>query len=366
MHSRSSFYKYLWSALGVIIFVGSLYLLVGNGVQAPDTQETYHPYRKDLEKKVVASGSIQPIKEIAIKSRISGVVEELFVIPGQHVHNGEVIARLKVIPDLVQANTLENELRKATLNVEYAKRQYESALALSRKQILAGQELANAALDLKLRQAEFDSAQRTLGLVRDGRTKTSSTDEITAQNVVIATTDGVVLDVPVKAGQFITALNNITEGTTIALIADISQLIFKGKIPESDVGQLSPGMPVNLFVSALGGGDVSGELDYVSPRGIEEDGSVKFEVRARLAEGSNEVLRAGYTANADIVTSTSKNALAIHSGDIQVENGSAFVFVPGISNEVTRKPVEMGNDDGFDLEIVSGLDEQDLVISMKK
>jgi HlyD family secretion protein len=209
-------------------------------------------------------------------------------------------------------------------------------------------------LALALKQQELETAQSNRELIKEGASKRTGK----VSNVVASTVNGMVLDVPVKEGSSVIEANNFNEGTTIASIADMGDMIFQGRVDESEVGKLTEGMPVSITVGALGEQRLEGKLEYIAPKGKEKEGTIEFEVKAAVTLKPDVVVRANYSANADIILDTRKNALAIEEGLVTFERGKTFVEVEVAPQRFARREVRLGISDGINVEVLSGLDQK--------
>jgi HlyD family secretion protein len=330
----------------------TLYYLYEKSRPRPTLYQTALPEIRDIIKKTVATGALVPRKEIAIKPRVSGVVEKLYVESGKLVNEHALLARIKIIPDVVRLNQAEASLRSAELNDANAKREFERATNLKAENLMSDVELSRQELNFKLRQGELDAAETNLQLVRVGASKKVSQ----VSNLVYSTVSGMVLEVPVKEGASVIEANTFNEGTTIALIADMRDIIFQGRVDESEVGTLKDGMPVSILVGALGDQRFDGQLEYIAPKGKEKDGTVEFEVRATVTLQVGTFLRANYSANADIILNRRDHVLSVNESWVQFEGTRASVEVEIKPQQFERRPVELGLSDGIWVEVKKGVD----------
>lgn len=399
---------------GCLIGLGAFLLIATIGLgyyfyqqrnKSPENFETEKPVITDIIKKTVATGSIRPRQEVMIKPQVSGVVDELFVEAGNTVTKGQRIARIKLVPSEVNINSAKSsvelarlrydearrelqrqrEVNTKNLDVESAKVSFENAKQEEARQrglfedgVISQQEYNQFKLDLELRQAEFENAKivstnslkqfetavdiakqeldaaiDNLALLREGASRNSKQ----VANIVVSTLDGMVLDIPIEEGSSVIERNNFNEGTTIATVADMNSLIFEGKVDESDVGKLAEGMPLVLTVGAIESAKFDAMLEYIAPKGEEEEGTVKFEVRAAIKPTKEVFLRAGYSANADIILDRREKVIAIKERDVHFEEDSTYIEIKVGDREFEKKPVKLGLSDGIQVEIVgSGID----------
>ncbi|MGC4094225.1 MAG: efflux RND transporter periplasmic adaptor subunit [Polyangiaceae bacterium] len=345
----------LFVTLGILgIFAWTLFFLYKKSEARPIVFETTKAERRDIVKKTVAPGAIVPRREVAIKPRVSGVIEKLLVNPGDHVKEKALLARIQIIPNVVSVNQAEASVRSAQISLETAKKEFERLSKLKEQGLLNQAEFAQQELSFKLRQEELESAENNLQLVRVGASKKSGK----VSNLVYSTVTGMVLEVPVREGGSVIEANNFNEGTTIASIADMTDLIFQGRVDESDVGGLKDGMPVSIAVGALGEQRFDGVLEYIAPKGIEKEGTIQFEVRAAVKLQPDATLRANYSANADIILDRRDNALAVSESAVVYQGGKPFVEVEIAPQKFEKRGVALGLSDGIWVEVKSGVDEK--------
>jgi HlyD family secretion protein len=339
--------------LGVIAaFSWTLLFLYQKSQAKPLVWKTAKPRVMDIVKKAVAPGAIVPRKEVTIKSRVSGVLEKLEVEPGQPVKNGQRIAKIRIIPDVVSLNNAEARLAAAQISNDNALLEATRYDKLKNQGLVGETEYNQVKLNAELKRQELEAAEANLQLVQIGASKKSGA----VSNVVYSTVDGTVLDVPMKEGASIIEANNFNEGTTIASIADMSDLLFSGNVDESEVGKIKEGMPVAITVGALGEHRFQGTLEYIAPKGVAKDGTIQFEVRARLELLPGVLLRANYSANADIILEKHAHVLAISENLVKYENDKPFVEVEKAPQVFEKRPVTLGLSDSIDVEVVSGID----------
>lgn len=345
--------------LGIVllgIFVWTFYFLYAKSKPVPEVFETETPFTADIAKKTSATGTVGPEKEVDIKSIVSGIVEKIYVEAGHHVKSGDFIAKVRLIPNMVNLSNAENRQRKAEIAMQDAQRIHERQEKLLHDKVISASEYELAHLAYNNAKEELNAAEDNLQLVREGVSKKSGT---VSNTLIKSTIDGMVLDVPIKEGKTVIEANTFNEGTTIASIADMDRIIFNGKIDESEVGKVKKGMPVLISIGAIEGEVFHGELEYISPKGktVDKDGkgAIQFEIRARLKLKENQVLRAGYSASAEIVLEEKKQTLALHERLVQFSHDSSFVEVETKPNEFKKRLVKLGLSDGLNVEILSGL-----------
>jgi len=396
--------------IGALVIVGLMsvwivYYFIVQNKKDPVVYEYVKPEITDIVKKAVASGSIKPRKEVNIKPQVSGVIEKLYVQAGEMVQKGQHLAEIKLIPSEVNINSAMSNLELAKIRYTNAVREYQrqqkvnkerldvqqaeanyrvTAKELDRQRdlfeegvisdqdlmqfeldaelakntldnikITSTNDLASAEIEVDIRKQELEAARNNLQLLREG--KTANSRQIA--NVVTSTMDGMVLDVPVEEGSSVVERNNFNEGTNIAIIADMSSLIFEGTIDESDVGKLKVGMPLVLKVGAIADEEFNGVLEFIAPKGTEEEGTVNFKIKAGIRnENTNTFLRAGYSANADIILQKKEQTLALNERDIIFRDDKAFVEMVKDDQEFEEVEIQTGLSDGVLIEVTNGVD----------
>ncbi len=342
------------------LFGGTGYFLYQKSEEPEVVYEIDSVFVADIVKKTVATGSIIPRREIEMKSQVSGVVDKLFVEAGDKVKMGQLVARIKIIPDVVMLNQAESNVKTAKINFQNAQIELDRQKKLFEDNVISEVEYNQFFLDFKLTQQALDAAENNLELIKEGASKKSGT----VSNLVTSTVEGMVLDVPVKEGSFVIETNTFNEGTSIATIADMNEMIFEGKIDESEVGKLKENMELILNVGALENVNFAAFLEYISPKGVEENGAIQFPIRAKVSLKSDQFLRSGYSANADIVLDKRDSALAINEANLIFEDNKYYVDVHKGNQVFEKKEIQTGLSDGINIEIVSGLEKGEQIKKM--
>lgn len=308
-----------------------------------------------ISKSTLLTGTIEPRDEIEIKPQISGIISEILVEAGDLIREGEVIAKIKVIPEESQLSSAQNRVTVAEANLELQKSKSERTAELYDKKYVSREEYEESQNALKNARIELDAARDALSIVRDG---VSATNAQGSNTLVRATITGLVLDVPVKVGTSVIQSNTFNDGTTIAKVADMNDLIFKGKVDETEVGLLSVGQPMTITVGALR--DVSSEatIEYIAPKATSENGTNTFEIKAAVSMPEVKDLRAGYSANAAVTLSEARGVLAIPEAFIEFEGDDAYVYVvtDKEKQEFERRKIRTGLSDGINIEVTGGID----------
>lgn len=319
----------------------------------------------NIEKRTVATGKVQPRNEVLIKPQISGIISELYKEAGDRVNAGDIIAKIKVIPDMVNLSGAESRVSRAKLAAEQSQRTFARDKELYEKNVISKEDYEKSQLQLSNDREELRSAQDNLSLVRDGITKSSASYSTTLAR---ATVSGTILDIPVKVGNSVIQSNSFNDGTTIASVANLSDMLFVGKIDETEVGKLSEGMPMEITIGAIQDRKIPARLEYVSPKGVEESGAILFEMKAAMEMPSDIFIRAGYSANADIILDKRENVLSIPESSVEFSNDSAFVYTLKKEDpqEFDRKNIKIGLSDGINIEVLDGLKKNDKIRGSEK
>ena len=345
-------FRYLLIAIGILVVLWSFWFLYQKNASEPEVFNVEKPRKNNVVKKTVANGKIVPRKEILIKPVVSGIIRELMVEAGQQVRKGDPLARIQIVPDMLSLSSAENRVRSAEINVQNAQLNYDRNKPLVDKGVISAAEMQTFDVALKTAKQELDAAQEQLQVVRDGISRTSA-----GNTIVRSTIDGMILDVPVKEGNSVIERNNFNEGTTVAAIADMTDLIFQGKVDESEVGKVKVGMPVVLTVGAIEKAQWDAELEYIAPKGVEANGAIQFEIRAAVKLKDGETLRSGYSANADIVLDRRDSVLTVPESLVEFNTKGDSAYVQVKDGEGWKKThIKTGLSDGLNLEVLGGID----------
>lgn len=361
--------KYLKITLLVVvaaIFIGTFIFLYQKSKPKTTVYETVTPEIADLEKTTVATGKVEPRDEVLIKPQISGIISEVYKDTGQTIKQGEVIAKVKVIPELGQLNSAESRVRVAEISTAQAETDHERIKKLYNDKLISREDYEKSEVEIKKAREELQTAKDALEIIKEGITKNSASFSST---LIRSTIDGLILDVPIKVGNSVIMSNTFNDGTTIATVANMNDLIFKGKIDETEVGRIHEGMPVKLTIGALQNLTFDAELEYISPKGVEENGANQFEIKAAVHAPDSVQIRSGYSANAEIVLQRAQKVLAVPEGIIEFSGDSTFVWVMTDSipeQKFERRQIKTGMSDGIKLEIKEGLTGKEKVRASEK
>jgi len=353
--------KILLSLLGLVLlasFAGTLYFLWAKSQEDPVVYETNNPFVASIVKKTVATGSVVPRKEIAIKPQVSGIVDKVYVEPGQVVTEGDLVAKVTIIPNMASLSAAENRLNRSRISLENAQTEYNRNRQLFQEGVVSEASFKVWEIELKNAKEEVAAAEDNLAVIREGARKKSA---YSTNTLVKATSSGMVLEVPVEEGDSVIEANTFNDGTTIAAIADMDEMIFEGKVDESEVGNLQEGMELLLTVGAVEKEQFRATLEYIAPKGVEEEGAIQFEIRAAMDLKENVFIRANYSANADIVLDKREDVLAIQESWLQFDDDGTFVEVETGDQDFEARRVETGLSDGIVIEVLDGLTEEDRI-----
>jgi len=348
------FFKILGLVVLVALILGTFVFLWKKSRPVVVTYEIVSVTKGNIEKKAVATGKVEARNEIQIKPQIAGIIAELYKEAGQAVKKDEVIARIKVIPDMVSLNSAQSRVNIAQINLKQAETDYNRQKELYGKNVISKEDFEKSLVSLKSSKEEYEAAKDNLDLTKDGITKKSGAQSNT---LIRSTIDGMILDIPVKVGNSVIQTNSFNEGTTIATIANMNDMLFIGKVDETEVGRIHKGMPLKLSIGALNDQKFNATLEYISPKGTEESGAILFEVKAAARIPSNVFVRSGYSANAEIVLNSVQDVIMIPESVIEFNKDTASVQVLKTKDPQTfkRRIIKTGLSDGINIEVKSGL-----------
>ena len=353
--------KLIIAAIIALIFIGTFVFLWQKSQPKEIVYNEFTPKLDSIQKTTIITGKIEPRNEVNVKPQISGIIAELLKEPGQFVQKGEVIAKVKVIPDMSQLSSAEMRVRLADINLKQAQVDYQREENLYNQKLVSADEYDKSKQALNQAKHEKLAAEDALEVVRDGVSKSNASASST---LIRSTISGVILDIPVKVGNSVILSNTFNDGTTIATVANMNDLIFRGNIDETEVGQLVGGMNMKITIGALQDLKFDASLEYISPKAVESNGANQFEIKAavKLSEGSK--IRSGYSANAEIVLARADKVLSIPESAIEFSGDSTFVYVikgEGKDKTYNRTYVETGLSDGVNIEIKKGITAKDKV-----
>lgn len=360
------YFKFIVAALIVLIFIGTFVFLYQKSQPKPLNYGEFTPKFTDIYKATVITGTIEPRDEVEVKPQISGIITEIYKEAGDMVKAGEVIAKVKVIPDMSQLSSAESRVRLADINLKQAEIDFQREKGLYDKQLVSADEYDKVRQTLNQAKEEKAAAIDALEVVRDGVSRSNASASST---LIRSTISGLILDIPVKVGNSVILSNTFNDGTTIASVADMGDLIFKGNIDETEVGQLVTGMEMKITIGALQNLKFNAQLEYISPKATENNGANQFEIKAAVSVPEGNKIRSGYSANAEIVLASAKNVLTVPESAIEFSGSDTFVYIVKGSGEdktYERRKVTTGLSDGVNIQIKSGLSAKDRVRGPKK
>ncbi len=325
------------------------------------------PIKDTLRQFVVATGKVEPRDEVLIKPQISGIISEVAREAGTMVRKGEVIATVKVIPEMGQLNSAESRVNVARISLDQTQREHARNVELHEQGVISNEEFEQSRTALQKAEEEMQNAQDNLEIVQNG---IASRKAELSNTQIRSTIDGMILDVPIKEGNSVIQSNTFNDGTTIATVADLSNMIFRGKVDETDVSKLKEGMDVQLTIGALQNVSLKAQLEYISPKATEENGVVMFEVKAAVIIPEDVFVRAGYSSNASIMIDSRENVFTLPESAIEFEGDKTFVYVltsPENADEQTfeKREVKIGLSDGIKVEVSEGVTEADKIRGSK-
>jgi HlyD family secretion protein len=358
--------KIIVAVLIALVFILTFVFLYIKSRPQPVVYDEFTPKMSDIRKTTIVTGKIEPRNEVNVKPQISGIITEIRKEAGQMIQAGEIIAKVKVVPDMNQLSSAQARVRLAGINVKQAKIDYGREKELFDKGLVAADEYDKIAQSYKQAREEVTAAQDNLEVVRDGVSKNNSDASST---LIRSTITGLILDVPVKVGNTVILSNTFNDGTTIATVANMNDLIFRGNIDETEVGELRTGMPMKITIGAMKDLSFEAALEYVSPKAVENNGANQFEIKAAVHSSGSSNIRSGYSANAEIVLSQANHVMIIPESAIVFEGKNTYVYVvkgSGKDKKYDKKKVVTGLSDGLNIEIKSGLTLKDKVRGPKK
>jgi HlyD family secretion protein len=345
------------------LFGWTIVYLYGKSREKPELYKTESPFISDIVRKTVATGKVVPRKEVEVKPQISGILQKLYVEEGQLVKEGDLIARVKIIPNMISLNEAEYRLETAKNNFSDAKKDFERQKVMFETGVIPEAEFQKYQLEYANAKEELGAAENNLQLIKEGVTSKS---EESTNTLIRSTISGMILDIPVEEGKSVIETNTFSEGTTIAIVADMGEMIFEGKVDETEVGKINPGMNLDISIGAIDNQRFDAILEFIAPKGEEENGAIQFEIEAAVKLKNDFFIRSGYSANADIVLEKRDSVMVIPESLIKFENDSAFVEVEVGDQIFEKRYIQTGLSDGINIEITEGLTMDDHIKGQKK
>jgi len=354
--------KIVIGALIALVFIGTFVFLFKKSRPEKEMFNEYEVTYSDVSRKTLITGQIGPRNEVSVKPQINGIIAELYKEAGQEVKENEVIAKLKVIPDMNSLSAAQSRVRLAEINYAQALTNYEREKSLYERNLVSKEEYEQTAQALNQAREEKSAAQDALEIIRDG---VSSANATSSSTLIRSTIAGLILDIPVKVGNSVIQANTLNDGTTVATVADMNDLIFKGNVDETEVGTLREGMPMSITIGALQDYTFDAVLEYIAPKAVQNNGVNQFEIRAAVKPQKDNKIRSGYSANAELVLESAEHVLTVPESALEFSGDSTFVYVKNSTGSYDRRAVTTGISDGINIVITSGLKEGDKVRGSK-
>ena len=350
--------KYIIVVLIVAVFAGTFVFLYKNSQPEEIRYQELPAQKQDVARSTVLTGKIVPRNEVNIKPQINGIIAEIYKEAGQMVQQGEVIARLTVIPDMNSLSAAQSRVRLSEINLKQAQTNFDREKALFEKKLISAEEYEKTEQQLNQAKEEYAASQESLEVIRDG---VSSKNATSSSTLIRSTITGLILDIPVKVGNSVIQANTLNDGTTVATVANMNDLIFEGQIDETEVGSLYEGMPLTITIGALKDYTFDASLEYISPKAVENNGANQFKVKAAVKVDSEHVIRSGYSANAQIDLEKATDVLTVPESALEFVKEESYVYKKAQDGTYTKTKVETGLSDGVNIEIKEGLSEGDTV-----
>jgi len=347
------FFKILFIIALVAAVVWTFVYLFKKSKPQEKSYETIEAVLGTIEKKTVVTGQINPRDEVAVKPQVSGIIAEIYKEAGQTVKKGDVLAMVKIIPDVSSLASCESQVKVAKLNLDNVEKAYERQKTLKDKGLISSEAFENSELEYEKAKESYSNALDQLNIVKEGISKNASEYSNT---MIKSTIDGMILDVPVKVGNSVINSNTFNDGTTIATVADMRDMIFEGKMDETEVGRISEGMPMVITIGAMNDKKFDAVLEYIAPKGTQENGAVFFKMKAKMFVPEDVMLRAGYSANGEIITESAKDVVTIPERCVVYSNDSVFVYKDDV-----KTVIKTGLSDGLNIVVTEGLEVGDKI-----
>lgn len=326
--------------------------------KSPIQYETEKPFKTNIVKKTVATGKVIPLEEVEIKPKVSGIIDKIYVEEGAKVEVGDLIATIRVVPNVSSLNSAQGSVKNAQLRFDNSKTLYERNKGLYEKGVISRQEFETAELNYNSAKQDLSTARSNLQIIKKG--SASGMGQM-ANTFVKAEISGTILEIPVRKGNQVIESNTFNAGTTIATIADMTKMIFEGQVDEAEVGKIKNGTVLEVSLGAIEKKKYPAKLNFIAPKGSEENGAVQFKIKGDVILDNEFFVRAGYSANADIVLDKKDSVLSIKEALLQFDKKTEkpYVEVKTGEQEFERKDIELGISDGINVEIISGVSEED-------
>ncbi|QBA63325.1 efflux RND transporter periplasmic adaptor subunit [Muriicola soli] len=354
--------KYVKYGLIAVLVLGALWaaaFFIKSNSKGAIEYDTKTPFIANIEKKTVATGKVIPQDEVEIKPQISGIIDKIYMEEGDDVKAGDLIAVIKVVPNEQALNSSQGRVKNAEAALNNIKIEYDRNKQLFDRGVISSQDFNNLKLRYDQAVLELENSKADYQIIRMGSAGGSSS----ANTNIRATVNGTILEIPVEEGDQVIQSNNFNDGTTIATIADLTRMIFEGQVDEGEVGKLKVGMPLEISLGAIENQKLEARLKFIAPKGVEEAGAVQFKIEGDVAINDSIFIRAGYSANASLVLEKKDSIMVIPEALLQFdkEDDKPYVEIATGEQQFERRDIEIGISDGVNVEIISGLTEEDKV-----
>lgn len=346
----------IFSIVG-IAFIAVLLYFVKNNKKTVEVYETETAFKATIVDKTVATGKVLPLEEVEIKPNISGIIDKIYLEEGDIVKKGDLIATVKVVPNEQSLNSAKGRISSVQIQVNNAKISYDRSKTLLSRGVISKQDFENTELVYDRAKQDLRNAQNDYQIIKKGSIGGSGS----ANTNIRATTSGMLLEIPVKEGYQVIQANNFNAGTTIASIADMSKMIFEGQVDEADVGKLEKDTDILVSLGAIEDKKFPAKLNFIAPKGTEVQGAVQFKIKADVSLDNDYFVRAGYSANAEIVLEKRDSVMSIRESILQFDKDSEkpYVEIKTGENEFEKREIEIGLSDGVNVEVLSGITNED-------
>ncbi|TDD96518.1 efflux RND transporter periplasmic adaptor subunit [Flavobacterium cellulosilyticum] len=343
-----------------LTFFGALYYLYAKNQESPIVFQTEKAEIKTIIKSTIATGNIVPDEEVLIKPNISGIIEAVYIKAGENIKAGDLIAKIKVVANISNLSNTQNQVQTTKIALDNQEKLFQRQKTLFDKGVISANDFDATQLAYKQAKQNYAASKQSYEIVKTG---TSSSLGNYANTLIRSTVNGMVLEVPVKVGNQVIESNNFNEGTTIASVADVGQMIFIGKIDESEVGKIKEKLPIEITVGAIENKKFDGVLTDIAPKGKTENGAIQFEIKAKLTNRDDTFIRAGLSANASIILEKADEVLSVKESLIQFDSKTQkpYVEVETSAQKFVRKDIVLGVSDGIYVEIISGVKSSDKI-----
>jgi HlyD family secretion protein len=319
--------------------------------------ETETPFRTTIVKKTVATGKVTPLEEIEIKPQITGIIDKIMLLEGAEVTKGDLIATVRVVPNEQSLISAKGRVDNINIRLKNAEVSYKRNKSLFEKGVISRANFESIELTYKQAVQDLKNAENDYQIIKKGYSGSGAS----ANTNIIAQMSGTILEIPVKEGDQVIQSNNFNAGTTIASIADMSKMIFEGKVDESEVGKLVSGTDIEVSIGAIEGIKFPAKLNFIAPKGTEENGAVQFKIKADVSLDDKYFIRAGYSANADIILEKKDSVLSIKEALLKFDKKTEepYVEVKNADGKFDKKTVKLGTSDGVNVEVLEGVTKDD-------